>query len=403
VVLVVRGLKQSLKKLPLAVAANALVKATLVERDAAMIRRRYLARAQHLGIQAPSDEATLRATVAQRIGRRAAALGWPKKIGGLHVFLVYPLTNWEGILSTALSAFGKVTTFEWRSRGFDDTAPNWVEVRDSMSSALLDAFHAASRERAVDVVVAYSSGYTLSAKVFAEMAAHGAVTTNFCFDDKTLWPGPKLGDRHVSTAEICSTVDLNLTSDPQGTLKYFVEGGLAMFHAEAADPDLHRPLDLPFEFDVSFIGARFGWRPVLIRELRRYGIEVECFGTGWPNGAVSNEDMRAIYAKSRINLGCGGVGYSSSLVCLKGRDFEVPMSGALYLTQHNPELALVFDVGREIVTYSNPADCARIIAELLSDRDRAAAIRKAARERSIRDHTYQARWSHVFETIGALK
>ena len=89
----------------------------------------------------------MRATVAQRIGRRAAAPGWPEKIGGLHVFLlVYPLTNWEGILSTALSAFGKVTTFEWRSRGFDDTAPNWVEVRDSMSSALLDAFHAARRE-----------------------------------------------------------------------------------------------------------------------------------------------------------------------------------------------------------------------------------------------------------------
>jgi len=368
-----------------------------------MIRHRYLTRARRLGIQAPSDDAALRATVVQRVGQRAAALGWPKKNGDLHIFLVYPLTNWEGILSTALSTFGKVTTFEWRSLGFNETAPNWVKVRDSMNHALLDAYHAASREQVVDVVVAYTSGYTLSAEVFAAMAARGAVTTNFCFDDKVLWPGPKLGDRRISTAEICSSVDLNLTNDPQGTLKYFVEGGLAMFHAEAADPHLHRPLDLPFEFDVSFIGARFGWRPVLIRELRRHGIEVECFGNGWPNGAVSNEDMREIYAKSRINLGCGGIGYSSSLVCLKGRDFEVPMSGALYLTQHNPELSLVFDVGREIVTYRDPADCARIIKELLNDRNRAASIRKAARARSIRDHTYQARWARVFETIGALK
>jgi len=368
-----------------------------------MIRRRYLARARRLGIQAPSDDAALRATVVRRVGQRAAALGWPKKNGDLHIFLVYPLTNWEGILSTALTAFGKVTTFEWRSLGFNETASNWVEVRDSMNRALMDAYYAASREKAVDVVVAYSSGYTLSAEVFAAMAARGAVTTNFCFDDKVLWPGPKLGNRRISTAEICSSVDLNLTNDPQGTLKYFVEGGVAMFHAEAADPHLHRPLDVPFEFDISFIGARFGWRPVLIRELRRHGIEVECFGNGWPNGAVSNEAMREIYAKSRINLGCGGIGYSSNLVCLKGRDFEVPMSGALYLTQHNPELSLVFDVGREIVTYRDPADCARIIKELLNDRNRAASIRKAARERSIRDHTYEARWSRVFETIGALK
>jgi hypothetical protein len=390
--------------MPIAAAANALVKAAWLERNAAMIRRRYLARARRLGIQAPSDDATLRTMVVQRIGQRAAALGWPKKKpDGLHIFLIYPLTNWEGILSTALSSFGKVTTFEWRSLGFDETAPNWVKVRDSMNHTLLDAYHAASREQAVDVVVAYSSGYTLSAEVFTAMAARGAVTTNFCFDDKVLWPGPKLGDRRISTSEICSSVDLNLTNDPQGTLKYFVEGGLAMFHPEAADPHLHRPLDLPFEFDVSFIGARFGWRPVLIRELRRQLIEVECFGNGWPNGPVSNEAMRKIYAKSRINLGCGGVGYSSSLVCLKGRDFEVPMSGALYLTQHNPELSLVFDVGREIVTYRDPVDCARIIKELLNDGNRAASIRKAARERSIRDHTYQARWSRVFETIGALK
>jgi hypothetical protein len=399
----VRSLKRSLKQLPIAAAANAFVKATWLERNAAMIRRRYLARARRLGIQAPSDDAALRATVVRRVGQRAAALGWPKKNGDLHIFLVYPLTNWEGILSTALTAFGKVTTFEWRSLGFNETASNWVEVRDSMNRALMDAYYAASREKAVDVVVAYSSGYTLSAEVFAAMAARGAVTTNFCFDDKVLWPGPKLGNRRISTAEICSSVDLNLTNDPQGTLKYFVEGGVAMFHAEAADPHLHRPLDVPFEFDISFIGARFGWRPVLIRELRRHGIEVECFGNGWPNGAVSNEAMREIYAKSRINLGCGGIGYSSNLVCLKGRDFEVPMSGALYLTQHNPELSLVFDVGREIVTYRDPADCARIIKELLNDRNRAASIRKAARERSIRDHTYEARWSRVFETIGALK
>jgi hypothetical protein len=397
------NLKRSLRQFPPAAAANALVKARWLERDAAVTRRRYLARARRQGVQVPSDDVALRAAVMRRVGQRGAALGWPKKKGDLHIFLAYPLTNWEGILPTALSAFGKVTAFEWRSMGFDETASNWIDTRDTMNRALLDAFHEAARQQPVDVVIAYSSGYTLSAEVFAAMAASGAVTTNFCFDDKVLWPGPKLGERFLSTAEFCSSVDLNLTSDPQGTLKYFVEGGIAMFHAEAADPSLHRPIDLQFEIDVSFIGARFGWRPALIKDLRRQGIEVECFGNGWPNGPVSNEAMRDIYAKSRINLGCGGVGYSSRLVCLKGRDFEVPMSGALYLTQHNPELSLVFDVGREIVTYRDPPDCARIIKELLSDRTRAASIRKAARERSMRDHTYEARWSHAFATIGALK
>jgi hypothetical protein len=398
----VGSIEESLKRIPLVADANAAVKAAAVERDAAAIVRRYRAKAQCLGIEAPRDEAALKTVIMRRIGDRAKRRAWPKKTGELHIFLIYSLINWESILPIALAPFGMVTTFEWRSLGFNETAPNWITEREAMNRALLDAFNAAYREAPVDVVVAYTSGYTASSRAFDAMAARGAVTTNFCFDDKIRWPGPKRGARYASTAEICRSVDLNLTSDPHGALKYFVEGGLAMFHAEAADPELHRPLSLPFEFDVSFIGARFGWRTVLIDRLRRSNINVMCFGNGWQNGPVSNEDMRSIYAKSRINLGCGGIGYSRTLVCLKGRDFEVPMSGALYLTQDNPELSMVFDVGTEIVTYRNESDCARLIHDLLNDPDRAAAIRQAARARSIRDHTYTARWSHVFRMLGAL-
>ena len=175
-----------------------------------------------------------------------------------------------------------------------------------------------------------------------------------------------------------------------------------MFHAEAADPEQHRPAEAPFVHDVSFIGARFGWRPRLIEGLRRRGLEVACFGNGWRNGPVSNEEMHLIYARSRINLGCGGIGHSRKLLCLKGRDFEVPMSGALYLTQHNPELAPLFDIGHEILTFTDVQDCARQIRAVLADPAGAAAMRAAARRRSLADHTYEARWSHVFRMLGAL-
>jgi spore maturation protein CgeB len=112
--------------------------------------------------------------------------------------------------------------------------------------------------------------------------------------------------------------------------------------------------------------------------------------------------MNGLYACSRINLGCGGIGFSEKLLCLKGRDFEVPMSGALYLTQDNPELSWVFDVGREILVYRDVEDCARIIREILADPGRAVRIRTAARARCLRDHTYTARWQNVFSTLGAI-
>lgn len=391
----------ALKRIPLAAATNARLKAWLVERDAAAIHRRYLTDAGRRGLVVPEGPA-LRSALANRIAERKARLGWPKRPGDLHVFLGFAVTNWEAVLPEALSSLGELSVFEWHSHGFDESRSDWLDKRDAMNRAMFEAFAAANHRRPVDVVVGYFSGFTVAPQVLEQMAAQGAVIVNFCFDDKVCWPGATRGGRTTSTAAIAHAVDLNLTSDPRGMTRYFAHGGLSMFHAEAADPQCYKPLDVPFEHDVSFIGARYGWRPRLVEGLRRLGIEVVCFGRGWPNGTISTQDMNRVYAASRINLGCGGIGFSRSLLCLKGRDFEVPMSGALYLTQNNSELAEVFEVGREILTYDDVDDCAQTIRALLADERRAAAIRAAARARCMKDHTYAARWTHVLRTLGAV-
>jgi hypothetical protein len=390
-----------LKRVPVVAAANARLKAWMVEQDAARIRRRYSKLARKSGIGVPDGD-VLRDALRSRIGVRGTRLGWPRPRGGLHVFLAYSLCNWEAVLPRALAEFGEVSEFEFRSAGFDEASPGWLRERQAMNAALLESFETANRRRPIDVVVGYFSGYTVDPTVLRRMAELGAVTTNFCFDDKVRWPGRVLGGRHTSTAALADTVDLNLSSDPAAAARYFAHGGLCMFHPEAADERWYRPLEVPFEHDVSFVGACFGWRPRLIDGLRDRGIQVACFGRGWPSGAVANEAMNGIYARSRVSLGCGGIGYSRDLLCLKGRDFEVPMAGALYLTQDNPELSAVFDVGREILTYRGIDDCASTIREVLADPPRAARIRAAARARCLLDHTYRARWSGVFQKLGAL-
>ena len=147
----------------------------------------------------------------------------------------------------------------------------------------------------------------------------------------------------------------------------------------------------------------YGARPGFIKRLRATGIEVAAFGRGWPTGTLTLDQMVEMFSQSRINLGFGGIGHSLKLMCLKGRDFEIPMAGGLYLTQHNPELDLVFDVGNEIVTYTDVEDCAARIKALLADDARSAAIRKAGRARCLADHSYEARWTKVFELAGVLQ
>jgi spore maturation protein CgeB len=72
--------------------------------------------------------------------------------------------------------------------------------------------------------------------------------------------------------------------------------------------------------------------------LKKHGIEVEAFGFGWSNGPLSTQEMVRMYSKSKINLGFGEITNLIDTYCLTGRDFEIPMSGGLYLTEYNPEL-----------------------------------------------------------------
>ena len=109
-----------------------------------------------------------------------------------------------------------------------------------------------------------------------------------------------------------------------------------------------------------------------------------------------------LYSSSRINLGHGGMLHSHRIRTLKGRDFEVPMSGGLYVTTFDPDLAACFEDGREIVFYEGPRDCELHVRELLSDRELAASIRRRGRARALRDHTWQRRIGQLLEWTGLL-
>lgn len=377
---------------------NAAVKARLQERRAAESLRTHRAEAARRGLRELSD-GEIAGALAERLKGRAHPR-WPKRRGELHVFMPFYLENWEYVLPLSMQAFGKVTVFDWRERGYDQRSKDWVRRRDEMNAEMLAEFRRANRVQPVDAVVGYLSGMNTAPEILLEMAKSGAAIFNFCYDDKLQMPGGKIGGRDSSPAAIASAVDLNLTNAPDSVIKYFVHGGLAIFCPPGAQPEVHAPQPGEFEYDVSFVGGKYGWRPRLIAQLERRGVKVNCFGNGWPNGAVTDAEMLRIWSHSRINLGMAGVGHSQKLRCIKGRDFEVPMCGGLYVTQESADIHRVYEVGREIVTYEGVEDCARKIKALLAEPKRAERIRGAGHERARRCHTWEARWERVFGLAG---
>jgi hypothetical protein len=348
------------------------------------------------------DETQVRLALHQRLSQRGIR-PVPKPMGQLRIIYASEMSNWERHqIPPALAAFGQVIVYSLLERGFYPKEADWPLRRHELDADLLAFVQAEHTRQPVDVFVAYLSGGHVAPETIQAIGALGIITCAFHWDDRLSFRGRLVGGRWTGPAPLAAAYDLNLTNATASLVKYFVEGGLAIFWPEAANPEHFRPLDRPFKYDASFIGACYGQRLAFINYLRRHGIRVETFGPGWPNGPLSENEMVEVYAQSRINLGISGIGYSVKETCLKGRDFEVPMCGALYLTSDQPDLHRVYDVGREVVAYQSREDCVAKIRHLLGHPDECARIRQAARQRCLRDHTWERRFHDLFILMGLL-
>ena len=81
------------------------------------------------------------------------------------------------------------------------------------------------------------------------------------------------------------------------------------------------------------------------------------------------------------------------------REFEVPMSGGLYFTNYSDELAEHFEPGREVITFSNEHELLDKVNYFLKHPEQAEKVRNAGHQRALRCHTYQKRFSDLFQTL----
>ncbi|MCS7207306.1 MAG: glycosyltransferase [Dehalococcoidia bacterium] len=289
---------------------------------------------------------------------------------------------------------------DWQRAGLNDNDLNWTSSFSRMRRAVLETFQEAIVSQPIDAVVAYA----VSPTVLRELTQRcpNIITFLINFDDIFHWPRPGSYTKNFYPVDCTSAVDLILTSNPDIVPRYLLYGGLAMFSPGAADPEIFRPFDAPFIYDVSFVGHAFAWRRWFIQHLRKEGVHVTTFGSGWENGPLPWSDLPRVFSQSRINLGFSATGQSLLIRQIKTRDFEVPMSGGLYLTLNNPYIHRVYDVGKEILVFDDPADCARKIRWLLAHPDEADKIRRAGHARARRDHTYEARFERAFSLAGLL-
>ena len=275
--------------------------------------------------------------------------------------------------------------------------------RPRLQRELIDAFHQAHTQAPVDVVFAYGSHLDFDPETFQALRVTGVPVLDLCLDDKHIFLEKKRYGHPNGQKPLIGSVDVHLTNSPDCVRWYLGEGVPAYFMPQGVNPDIFRPLEVAKDVDVSFVGQRYGMRARLLDLLRATGIRVECYGAGWGTRVISDDEKVELYNRSRINLGVGGTGLSDLITCIKGRDFEVPACGAVYLTTYNPELMPLYDIGKEVLCYYNEIDCVELIRYYLEHPKELEAIGRAARERVLRDHTWEKRFAGLLQWMGIVE
>jgi len=363
-------------------------------------QRECEAKARELGMP-PGEEPAEQ--VFGRLTSRLAARGisWPPRPTArpLHILYASTLTEWEPYnIPDQLATIGQVTLFPLNDHGIP--LDRGYECARQLVDRELPRFVRRLHEKCpVDMLLSYLSGSLVSSHTLDEICSLGIPTFGFHLDDRFSFYGGTSGDQWRGPAAVCRSYDLNLTNAPRSLIKYRVNGANVLFWPQGANPDFFQPLDVPLKYGVTFCGQRYGVRRVLVEYLRKNGVDVQCFGSAWENGYQTAEELVRIVNQSRICLGVGYVMHSSDQ-CLKGRDFEIPSCGAVYLTSWNEDLRRVYRLGEEIETYGSFDDCLQKITRLLASPGQCHQLRQRARAAVVRRHTWAERVRELLECRG---
>ncbi|MDH4185902.1 MAG: glycosyltransferase, partial [Nitrospira sp.] len=126
-------------------------------------------------------------------------------------------------------------------------------------------------------------------------------------------------------------------------------------------------------------------------------------------GPCHDECLPNIFNKSQVNLGFSDTGWhsgtgirdSKNLQC-RLRDFEVPMAGGFYLVQEAPDHREYYEIGEEIVTWSEPGEFVEKMLFYARNTHSAERIRLAGQRRVLREHTWGHRFDRLFKRLRSI-
>jgi SAM-dependent methyltransferase len=206
--------------------------------------------------------------------------------------------------------------------------------------------------------------------------------------------------------------DVIFSSFPHFTARFRQSGIAAYYQPLAFDPRvLERTAELPRDIPLSFIGGISSNHGKGLETLEQLAglLPLQFWGygagelapdspiAGRHHGEAWGRDMFTLLRRSRITLNRHidvAEDYANNM-----RLFEATGCGALLITDYKENLDELFEIGKEVIAYRSPEECAALVKYYLAHPDQAAKIAQAGQQRTLKEHSYHLRMEQTAEIL----
>ena len=321
--------------------------------------------------------------------------------------------------------------------------------RDKKNQELVEAARNLKRQGKLDLIFCYAYDDFLLPEYARDLANVGVPLVNLNVDMANQW---------YRQIRIAKFFDLMLCAQRQhmSSLNTY---GARTFYFPMAGRTVSEGDEFVPQAPITFLGAATPYRATVLATLEQAGLPIAIYGRNWTAGTpvrpeysfgktlsdilhyavprIRHEGLRGVrsaiqsraatppsmnvrpiachgtvpetcltslFRRSAINIGftrmtgleSGGFGNNQ----VKLRDFEVPLAGGFYLVEEAPDHAELYEIDREIVTWRSPEELVEKVRYYLANPPIREAIAAAGRRRALSDHTWQRRFSGLFQAMG---
>jgi spore maturation protein CgeB len=193
----------------------------------------------------------------------------------------------------------------------------------------------------------------------------------------------------------------SVTTDEKAIAKYETNNLRVIKSQWAANPKYYRHVPADKNYEVTFVGQRYGLRAKVIDHLAKNSIPIQAFGKGWGE-YIPFDEVITIFSNSKINLNISSSYKDSQVKQIKGRIFEVPMCGGFLLADYVDGLEDYFKIGEEIVCYETQQDLVeKVIYYLENEKERKTIAMNGYRACQQR-HTWRHRFTDIFMALDEM-